>query len=326
MITDSKKIALYLTNKCNLKCKHCFLEGSPLNEDFLSWKQIKLALNYFYQQDFRHVEITGGESCLSPYFLDTIKEAKRIGYTVGVSTNGTNGHILNIINPKLVDKITFSLDGFRAETHNRLRGPGVYEMCLHNIKLAVAQGYRVEAIYTVHRYNLKEVGPVIKLLDRLKVDRLTFGFINNCGSATLNQHFLIDPKNWITTKKTIEDHSQTKHLSIRYPPLFVTKSEFEKIKNQTDYHCFAAEPVKIEIYPDGYFFGCCFITQNKNLALGRVLDTHVEYDNTNAKKYIKKYQHLSCPALQTGNIFFSNHKLIPVCLYCKIITEPHPAN
>jgi MoaA/NifB/PqqE/SkfB family radical SAM enzyme len=326
VITDSKKIAIYLTNKCNLKCKHCFLEGSPLNENFLNWKQIKAGLNYFFPLNFKHVEITGGESCLSPYFLATIKEAKKIGYTTGVSTNGTNSHIFKLITPKLVDKITFSLDGATAKTHNRLRGPKAYQLCLQNIKNTVAQGYRVEVIYTVHRYNLKEIGPVIKLLDQLKIARLTFGFINNIGSATLNQHFLIEPKNWIAAKKTIEINSKTKYLSLRYPPLFVNKSEFELIKSDTNYHCFMADPVKIEIYPDGYFYSCCFVTHNKELALGRIIDGHVEANKTNIREYSQKYHNLSCPALQTGFIFSNNHKLVPVCLYYKIVTQSHPVS
>lgn len=326
MIVDTKKIAIYLTNKCNLKCKHCFIEGSPLNETFLSWKQIKTALNYFYSQDFKHVEITGGESCLSPFFLPAIKEAKKIGYTVGVSTNGTNSHIFKIITPKLVDKITFSLDGATAKTNNRLRGEGVYELCLKNIKNSVASGYRVEVVYTVHHYNLKEIAPAIKLLDQLKVSRLNFGFINNVGSATLNQHFLVEPKNWIEAKKIIEANSNTKHLSLRYPPLFVTKSEFQQIKSHLDYRCLVSEPVKIEIYPDGYFYGCCFTTKNKDLAIGRIFNDHVEANNTNAKNFSDKYRHLSCPAIQTSSIFPNNHNLVPLCLYYKIITDIRPSN
>jgi MoaA/NifB/PqqE/SkfB family radical SAM enzyme len=302
------------------------MEGSPMNDSFLSWGQIKTALSNFFSQDFKHVELSGGESCLSPYFLDAINEAKRIGYTVGVSTNGTNGHIFKIINPKIVDKITFSLDGATASTHARLRGPQAYELCLNNIKKAVSQGFRVEVVYTVHRYNLKEIAPVIKLLDKLKVDRLTFGFINNAGSATLNQHFLLEAKNWITAKKDIEAHSNTQHMSIRYPPLFVTKSEFEAIKTNTDYRCLVADPVKIEIYPDGYFYGCCFVTSNKDLSLGKIFDDHVEADNTNAKNFSQKYCAKSCPAIQTSLIFSNNNKLVPVCLYCKIITQPHPVN
>ena len=323
MTTDSKKIALYLTNKCNLRCKHCFIEGSPCNDSFLSWKKIKTALNYFFSQDFKHVEITGGEACLSPFFLDTIKKAKKIGYTVGVSTNGTHNSIFKLITPKLVDKVTFSLDGATAKTHDYLRGSGVYKLCLQNIKRTVSQGYHIEVIYTVHRYNLNEIAATIKLLDRLKVSRLSFSFINNTGSATLNQNFLIETKNWTKAKKIIEANSQTKNLSLRYPPLFSSKSEFEKIKKSSKYHCFVADPVKIEIYPDGYFYGCCFVTHNKELALGKIFDDRVQTDNTNAKKYIHKYRHLSCPAIQTSLIFSNNHQLIPVCLYHKVITKPH---
>ena len=322
MQTDSKRIAIYLTNKCNLKCKHCFIEGSPLNEDFLSWKQIKTALAYFITKDFKHIEITGGESCLSPFFLPTIKEAKRLGYTVGVSTNGTNSHIFKLITPVLVDKVTFSLDGATAETNDRLRGPGVYKLCLQNIKDTVAHKFRVEVVYTVHRYNLKEIKPVIKLLDKIGINRLSFTFINNTGTASFHQHFLIEPKQWIAAKKTIAANSKTKKMGLRYPSLFVTKKEFDEIKKGGGYHCFIADPVKIELYPDGYFYGCCFTTKTKELSLGRVLDDHIESDTTNAREYVKKYSHLSCPAIQTGLVFTGNHRYIPVCVYYKHIIEP----
>jgi MoaA/NifB/PqqE/SkfB family radical SAM enzyme len=321
---DSKRLAIYLTNKCNLRCKHCFIEGAPQNDDFLNWKQIQTALKHFITKDFKHIEITGGESCLSPYFFPTIKEAKARGYTVGVSTNGTNNHIFEKITPQTVDKVTFSLDGATASTNDNLRGRGVFERCLQNVKNCVSAGFRVEVVFTVHHYNIDEIPQIIKLLDDIGVNRLSFNFINNTGTANFNQDFLINPKQWIDARKTITAHSKTKKLELRYPLLFVTKSEFEQIKKDTDYRCIVADPVKIELYPDGYFYGCCFTTKSKELALGRVYEDRVDTDLAPARAYAKKYQHLSCPAVQTGLVFPANNRYVPVCVYYKFITKPQP--
>lgn len=321
MQIDAKRIAIYLTNKCNLRCKHCFIEGSPQNDEFLNWKQIKTALAHFIDKDFRHVEVTGGESCLSPYFLPTIREAKSLGYTVGVSTNGTNSHIFTKFDPKMVDKVTFSLDGATAKTNDDLRGKGVYDQVIKSIKYCVPAGFRVEVVYTVHKYNITEIAAAIKLLDDLGVKRMSFNFINNTGTANFNQDFLINPKQWIDAKKIINANSKTKNMGLRYPLLFVTKKEFEEIKKNYDYKCFIADPVKVELYPDGYFYGCCFTTKSKELSLGRVYEDRVDTDMTNARAYAKKYQHLSCPAVQTGLVFPANNRYVPVCVYYKQIVE-----
>jgi MoaA/NifB/PqqE/SkfB family radical SAM enzyme len=184
--TDPKKIAIYLTNKCNLRCKHCFIEGAPQNDQFLSWKQIETALRYFVGDGFNAVEFTGGESCLSPYLVPATKLAQELGYTVGVNTNGININLPKLLSPEYVDKVTFSLDGATPETHDFLRGEGAFNQTVKTIKHTIDLGFYTEAIFTVHRYNQGEVAKVISLLDDLKVGRLSFNFVSNQGTATIN--------------------------------------------------------------------------------------------------------------------------------------------
>lgn len=314
---DTKKIALYLTNKCNLRCKHCFIEGSPLNEEFLSLAQIRTALHYFRAQDYSQVEFTGGEPCFSPFLAPAVKLGHKLGYLVGINTNGTNPHILNLFTPKEVDKLTFSLDGAKRSTHDQLRGKGVFDLCLKTIGQAIKLGFYTEAIFTAHQNNYREIPDVIKLLDHIGVNRLSFNFISNKGTATFNQQLLIPPETWQKSKQLIESALPTKHLHLRYPPLFVTPEEFNKVKKTGSYYCRLVNPIKAEVYPDGHIYHCCLVGGTREFSAGRVLDHRVDIDTTNEVEFVKKYRHLSCPVYQIRQLYSSNNRLIPLCLYYK---------
>lgn len=317
---DSKKIAIYLTNKCNLKCKHCFIEGNPHNNDFLTNKQISTGLKYFYKQGYRLVEFTGGESCLSPYFFKAIKEAINIGFRIGINTNGIKSSFLDKISPLQIVKITYSLDGGKAKTHDFLRGPDVFHQCIKSIKKAIELGFRTEAIFTVHQMNLNEIPLAIKLLDKLGVKKLSFNFISNQGTATLNQNLLLPPNSWIKAKKLIESNSDTKQMDLRYPVIFATPKEFKEITKHNPYFCRLSDPVKTEIYPNGKIFNCCLVTDMDSLSSGYVTDTKVVINEQSKNKFLKKYRHLSCPVHQIRRLYASTSNLIPVCLYYKTIT------
>lgn len=318
--TDSKKIAIYLTNKCNLRCKHCFIEGNPVNDQFLNWSQIQTALKHFIKKGFGRVEFTGGESCLSPYLLPATKMAKELGYTVGVNSNGININLPDLLNQNQIDKLTFSLDGGSPETHDFLRGKGVFNKCIETIRKSVSLGYNVEAIFTVHKLNQHEIIPAVKLLDQLGVSRLSFNFISNQGTATLNQDLLLPPESWIEARKTIEEISTSVKMSIRYPIMFVTPDEFTEIKKNTNYFCRILDPVKTEIYPNGNIYHCCLVTDFNNLSAGKVTNTRVIMKTDKERTFVEKYKHLSCPVHAIRKLYASNSKLIPFCLYYKTIT------
>ena len=320
--TDTPKIAIYLTNRCKLRCKHCFIEGDPQNDQFLTLAQIKTALRFFRPQIDR-VEFTGGESCLSPELVPAIKEAKRLQYSVGINTNGTNPHLISLFNPKQVDKITFSLDGASAKTHDLLRGPGVFDRCLATMKLAIDKKFHTEAIFTVHKRNYTEVTKAIQLLDNLGIHRLSFNFISNQGTAILNQDLLLPPETWVKIRHLI-DKQHPHHLALRYPVMFVTPTEFARLRRDTNYFCRLLNPLKTEIYPDGQIYHCCLVTSIQELSAGKVTDTQVIMDTSKERAFVQKYKHLSCPVHEVRKLYASPSRLIPLCLYYKYITPEPP--
>src|SRR5262245_1875044 len=82
-----------LTNRCNMMCDPCFMDANQVGYVHeLSWEEIqKLLEDSLTIQPRRQmsVQFSGGEPTLSPYFLDAIRYARKLGYfAVQCATNG----------------------------------------------------------------------------------------------------------------------------------------------------------------------------------------------------------------------------------------------
>jgi uncharacterized radical SAM superfamily Fe-S cluster-containing enzyme len=82
-----------LTNRCNMMCDPCFMDANQVGfVHELSWEDIKTLLdNAITIKPKRQmsVQFSGGEPTLSPFFLDAIRYARKVGYTsVQAATNG----------------------------------------------------------------------------------------------------------------------------------------------------------------------------------------------------------------------------------------------
>ncbi|MFN7980941.1 MAG: radical SAM protein [Vicinamibacterales bacterium] len=82
-----------LTNRCNMMCDPCFMDANQVGfVHELSWEDIKQVLdNAITIKPKRQmsVQFSGGEPTISPYFLDAVRYARKVGYaSVQAATNG----------------------------------------------------------------------------------------------------------------------------------------------------------------------------------------------------------------------------------------------
>src|SRR6187455_672180 len=82
-----------LTNRCNMMCDPCFMDANQVGfVHELSWEDIKTVLDNAITIKPRRqmsVQYSGGEPTLSPYFLDAVRYARKVGYnSVQAATNG----------------------------------------------------------------------------------------------------------------------------------------------------------------------------------------------------------------------------------------------
>src|ERR1041384_5895376 len=82
-----------LTNRCNMMCDPCFMDANQVGfVHELTWDEIKTVLDNAISIKPRRqmsVQVSGGEPTLSPYFLDAVRYARKVGYnSVQAATNG----------------------------------------------------------------------------------------------------------------------------------------------------------------------------------------------------------------------------------------------
>jgi uncharacterized radical SAM superfamily Fe-S cluster-containing enzyme len=82
-----------LTNRCNMMCDPCFMDANQVGfVHELTWEDIQNLLdNAISIKPKRQmsVQFSGGEPTMSPYFLDAVRYARKVGYnSVQAATNG----------------------------------------------------------------------------------------------------------------------------------------------------------------------------------------------------------------------------------------------
>lgn len=123
-----------VTDKCNLKCKHCSVNN--ITAVIHPYAQIKGEMQQLFEMGIRILFFCGGETFLwsdsGKNIRDLVVEAKQMGFLiVNVVTNGT----FPIDLPE-ADLILLSLDGDK-ERHNEVRGD-TYDTIMENIANATS--------------------------------------------------------------------------------------------------------------------------------------------------------------------------------------------
>lgn len=131
-----KGVHIYLTQRCNLSCIHCYnsYEDEPVREVTLD--MFKEAVDFFSPYVINY-NFSGGEPMLSPYFFPLAQYIKD-RYPEKSLTLYTNGTLIDSQEKAhkiacLFSEIQVSVDGASEDTVNFIRGKGAF----HKIKCAL---------------------------------------------------------------------------------------------------------------------------------------------------------------------------------------------
>ena len=142
-------IYVYLTNRCNQRCRHCYMYAGENTSNELATSEIVNLLKNFSTIGGRVVTFTGGEVTVRPDFLTIIEAAKKMDLTVCVLTNGVLWSRQFIQKAaKYIDEVQVSIDGFDAESYRAVRGSNAFGDVLVSVNRLVEAGIRVTVAVT----------------------------------------------------------------------------------------------------------------------------------------------------------------------------------
>jgi len=179
LIPSLRYLELHLLHKCNLNCRHCYLE--PLQPIEMPVDSAVDITRQFSDTGGLRLLISGGEPLLYKDLKTYLEQTRALKIRRVLFTNGT---LINSGNISWldVDEIQFSLDGWK-KGHEHLRGRGTFEPTLQGIHLATAAGIPVSISTMIHQYNLNEFERLRDFIE--KIHAIEWGVDVMCVSGSL---------------------------------------------------------------------------------------------------------------------------------------------
>ena len=154
---SERDMYIYLTNKCNQRCRHCYMFAGDVDFTELSSDQWIKILDDFKKSGGHGVTFTGGEVTVYRGFDRVIKHAHEIGIAVTVLSNGMLWDRQKIEElGSYIDEIQISIDGYDRDSYYKVRQYDGFEKALQCVKDFCDFGTRVSIAVTPLFDNLIE--------------------------------------------------------------------------------------------------------------------------------------------------------------------------
>lgn len=175
-----------LTNKCNLRCAHCYnVEYLNSNNADLSTEIIKETIDKSLRIGVRDIGFSGGEPFMREDIFELIEYSKQ--HPIHILSNGMfiNNKVIEKLNKieNLIIEFRISLDGLKS--HEKIRGVS-YRAALRGIKLLLENGYVTSVNTMITDDNIDELFEMYQLFKEIKLDRWRLDFVFKQGNAKLN--------------------------------------------------------------------------------------------------------------------------------------------
>ncbi len=248
-----RNIFFHILTACNLSCRHCYINKEQHGTRQLTKEQIEQWMTLFSDPAKKtNMIFLGGEPTLHPDLPFAINKAKELGYFVTVDSNGyLFNDLLTKTTPELLDFLSFSIDGPDAETNDPIRGEGVFDICVANIRRAVDSGFNVSVIYTVSKKNLNALARMIPLLLKLKVRKFfiqVIGLRGKSARADSEEVMQVSRREWLDIVPEVARLAAEKGIHVTYPKVFLSPGE--------KFECAGVVAENFFIFPNGRVYQC----------------------------------------------------------------------
>jgi MoaA/NifB/PqqE/SkfB family radical SAM enzyme len=173
------RMVIELTNRCNLRCHHCFEERHAATGE-LPLAIIEQVLQEGNGCGIDHLAFTGGEPTLHRQFAEIVERVCQAAYTYSLVSNGmTFPQIAPLLwrSQPWFKGVTFSLDGACEATHDRLRGHGSFRGVMRATSVCVMKDLPFTLNMVLTSHNRHEVAEMVDLAGRLGGAGVRFGWL-----------------------------------------------------------------------------------------------------------------------------------------------------
>ena len=217
---DEFYVQWHLTNRCNLRCAHCYQEDYTGDSE-MGLEELKSVADKLIQALEKwkregRIALTGGEPLLKKELFPLIEYLEKSEHVskVGILTNGIFVNPETVSNLQKMSKLHYvqiSLEGSTAESHDTIRGEGSFEKTMKGIRLLVNNDIKVRVMFTLHRGNKAEVPAMIDLCIAEGIDAFTVERLVPTGSGGKLNDLLLTPEELRDVFQYVSDRSDEEY-------------------------------------------------------------------------------------------------------------------
>jgi radical SAM protein with 4Fe4S-binding SPASM domain len=183
-------VTIYVTEQCNLRCKHCAIVEGRMPESLLTADEIRRIIReHTASYPGATVSFLGGEPLMHPDCLDLLDYAAQHTTAVNITTNG------HYVTPEVArrlaascSRIQVSFDGADPAMHDYIRGKGSFEKALQAVRNLVDAGAAKKTGFntTLTRCAVAQVRELVALADDLGIAWARFLPLHKTKAASTN--------------------------------------------------------------------------------------------------------------------------------------------
>lgn len=201
-------VVIYLTNRCNLCCRHCFASSSNAGNYGLKTDRVLKLINELKEElGGIRFSLSGGEPLVRKEDSLQILAAASSKHQVQLLTNGM------LMDERLAEQfvqtnihVRVSVDGANESSHDLLRGAGAFQKVMRGIEILQQYGMKsphLSICSTLTPESICEVPDILKLANVLKIDNIRFNALTRKGRGS---HF------WTMRSEDKEASPSTLHM------------------------------------------------------------------------------------------------------------------
>jgi radical SAM protein with 4Fe4S-binding SPASM domain len=280
----------HITERCNLRCAHCYqdnyardeLSFAELLNILAQFKALLAALSQRRGKRLRaHITVTGGEPFARRDFLDLLEvfAAHRALFSFAILTNGVfiDAALALRLSKLAPSFVQVSIEG-SAATHDSIRGEGNFAQTVAAIKHLRRARIRTLISFTAHRKNFREFREVAKLGRRLRVDRVWADRLIPWGSGANLRKLVMTPAETKTFFEIMEQaQTEAKRAWFNRTEIAMHRALQFLVGGGRPYHCTAGDTL-LTVQPNGDLYPC----RRMPIRVGNLLESSLLdlYDNS----------------------------------------------
>ena len=223
-----EKVTFLITNKCNFRCKHCFVSAGEKIDNELNEIEKYMAIDKLYDLGIKKLTFSGGEPLMNKDIFKYMDYAKMKGVKIGFLTNGL------LLTDEKIEKLKRTTDTFSISLYTQdILGISKqqYEIYIKNTINSIKKLPQLRFTITmlISQNNKNEIYELMRLLikEKIKPQTIRIYMITPLGRAKENLDLCTEHFNCEDILNEMPEEIKECNLDISFEYASVKKDELK---------------------------------------------------------------------------------------------------